>query len=58
MSIISDPESWMGLRSARALEDEAGSRPAPAPAAPRAPGARGDVLGGMVRRLLRIFGRG
>ena len=56
MSIISDPESWMGLRSSRSLEDEPGSWPAPAAPGLRGPG--GGVLGGVVRRLLRIFARG
>ncbi len=53
MSMISDPESWLGLRPARALD---GETPPPAtPATPRTPAGAG--LGGLFRRMLRIFRR-
>ncbi|MBN9021901.1 MAG: hypothetical protein J0H08_07380 [Rhizobiales bacterium] len=54
MSIISDPESWMGLRSARALDGE--TPPAAEPRTPRRPAHGG--LGGMLRRMARFFRRG
>jgi hypothetical protein len=55
MSIISDPESWMGLRPARALDGET-PPPVARPRTPRRPAHGG--LGAMLRRVARFFRRG
>jgi hypothetical protein len=52
MRIITDPESWMGLRAADAVADEL------APQAERktTPRRQGDAgIGRLLRRMLRLF---
>ncbi len=52
MRIITDPESWMGLRAADAVADELAPQ-AERKTPPRRHGKAG--IGGFFRRVLRLF---
>jgi hypothetical protein len=55
MRIITDPESWTGLRSSEAVaKDLAPPAESREEARRTAPGG----IGAMLRRVLRVFGRG
>jgi len=54
MRIITDPESWTGLRSSQAVAQDLAP---PADAGDQAGGRLSSGLGAVLRRVLRLFGR-
>lgn len=57
MSMISDPESWIGLRSSRSLEGQAAPPAVPEAARTTEREPENARRGGLIRRLLALFGR-
>ncbi len=54
MRIITDPESWTGLRSSQAVAKDLAPQ---GEAGDQAGGSSANGLGAVLRRVLRVFGR-
>lgn len=57
MRMFTEPESWLGLRSAAAVEGKLAQRPAPSRDRPDAAGTAPGGLGAVFRRVLLVLRR-